>query len=57
MSTNLFTINAETFANNIKWLDNTVPVFNTTGVYYITFRSRDSGNNWIANFEGKEPII
>ena len=54
MSANLFTINAETFANNIKWLDNTVPVFNTAGVYYITFRSRDGGNNWIANFEGKE---
>lgn len=54
MSVNLFTINAETFAQNIKWLDNTVPVFNTTGVYYITFRSRDAGNNWIANFEGKE---
>lgn len=54
MSDTLYTINAASFDTNIKWLDNTVPTFNTTGVYYITFRSRDNGNNWIANFEGKE---
>ena len=54
MNETLYTINASTFNTNIKWLDNTVPVFNTIGVYYITFRSRDDGNNWIANFEGKE---
>ncbi len=54
MSDTLYTINDSTFDTNIKWLDNTAPTFNTTGVYYITFRSRDNGNNWIANFEGKE---
>ena len=56
MSEELYTINAEKFDQNIKWLDNTVPTFDTIGVYYITFRSRDNGNNWIANFEGKELI-
>lgn len=54
MSDTLYTINSASFDTNIKWLDNTVPTFNTAGVYYITFRSRDNGNNWIANFEGKE---
>ena len=57
MTNELYLINASTFAENIKWLDNTAPVFDTKGVYYITFRSRDNGANWIANFEGKESII
>ena len=54
MQETLYTIDSNSFDSNIKWLDNTVPEFNTTGVYYMTFRSRDAGQTWVANFEGKE---
>ena len=54
MQETLYTIDSNSFDSNIKWLDNTVPEFNTTGIYYMTFRSRDAGQTWIANFEGKE---
>lgn len=56
MSETLYTIDAPVFDSNIKWLDNTVPTFNTKGIYYMTFRSRDAGQTWVGNFEGKELV-
>lgn len=50
---NMSTAYTLTFPASVTWQDGTAPDLSATGVYFLVFRTIDSGTTWYGNLQGK----